>query len=638
MGRRPEECPRVTRSTRRPGLRERLSYRFDRFMERGTIALIAGLFGISLLIIAGIVLVLHLVGGTDGRDVPTLLWMSMLRTLDPGTMGADEGSIGFVFGMLAVTFGGIFVISTLIGILNTGLQDRLAELRKGRSRVLERDHVVILGWSQQIFAVISELLAGGSDRSRISIVVLADRDRVEMEAEIRDRVRVPRRARVVCRSGNGSVLADLQIANPDESRAIVVLQKEGDDPDVEVLKTILALTGRPDRRAEPYRIVAEVRDASSAGIARLIAGDEVHLLLADELIARIIAQTSRQSGLSAVYLELLDFAGHEFHVASMPELVGRTFGDAVATVAGAIPVGIVRERVARLAPPAGEGIRSGDRLVVLAEDRGSARVAGPAAVDALAIRPPEDCAVEPERILILGWNRRAPAIIRELDQYVAPGSEVLAVSPLDRVLGAGSIEDLRNLAAIGRVDSTTNRAALDALDVASYPHVIVLCESDDRDPDMADARTLLTLLHLRDIETRGGREFTIVSEMLDEGDRELAEVSQADDFIVSSRLLSLLLAQIAETPDLADVFRDLFDADGAEVYLRDVAEYVAPGGPVSFATLQAAAQARNEVALGYRIAARAKEAGAQYGVVLNPARDASVAFVPGDRVVVLAER
>jgi hypothetical protein len=265
-------------------------------------------------------------------------------------------------------------------------------------------------------------------------------------------------------------------------------------------------------------------------------------------------------------------------------------------------------------------------------------VAGPAEVDPGAIRAPEDCPVEPERILILGWNRRAPAIIRELDQYVAPGSEVLAVSPLDRVLQAASIEGLRNLAAVGRVDSTTNRAALDALDVASFPHVIVLCESDDRDPDMADARTLLTLLHLRDIETRGGREFTIVSEMLDEADRELAEVSQADDFIVSSRLLSLLLAQIAETPDLADVFRDLFDADGAEIYLRDVGEYLVPGGPVAFATLQAAAAARDEVALGYRIAARAKDAAAQYGVVLNPPRDERVAFVAGDRVVVLAER
>jgi K+/H+ antiporter YhaU regulatory subunit KhtT len=468
--------------------------------------------------------------------------------------------------------------------------------------------------------------------------VLADRDRVEMEAAIRDRVRIPRRARVVCRTGKGSSLADLHIANPDESRAIVVLQNEGEDPDVEVLKTIHALTGRQDRRAASYRIVAEVRDQASASIARLVAGHEVHLLLADELIARIIAQTSRQSGLSVVYLELLDFAGHEFHVGAFPELAGRTFGDAVAAMTGAIPVGIVRDGAARLAPRAAELIRADDRLVVLSEDHGSARVTEPATVDRSRVRVPEDCPQEPERILILGWNHLAPAIIRELDHYVAPGSEVVAVSPLEKVEAVGSLEGLRNLSASARIESTTRRPALDALDVPSFPHVIVLCESDDREPDMADARTLLTLLHLRDIETSSGREFTIVSEMLDEGDRELAEVSQADDFIVSSRLLSLLLAQIAETPELAGVFGDLFDADGAEVYLRDVAEYVAVGVPVGFATVQASAQDRDEVALGYRLAARAKDPRAAYGVVLNPARDAVVTFGPGDRVVVLAER
>jgi voltage-gated potassium channel Kch len=630
----------LTRTVRKPGFRERLSYRFDRFMERGTVALIAGLGVVAVLIILVVVLFVMLISGSpDPSDTPlTIAWAALMRTLDAGTMGGDSGDPLFLLAMLAVTLGGIFVISTLIGILNTGLEGKLADLRKGRSRVLETDHVVILGWSQQIFAVISELLVGGAGRSRNSIVVLADRDRVEMESAIRDRITIPRRARVVCRTGKGSSLGDLPIANPDESRAIVVLQTEGDDPDVEVLKTILALTGRQDRREEPYRIVAEVRDEASAGIARLIGGHEVHLLLADELVARIIAQTSRQSGLSAVYLELLDFAGNEFHVNAIPELVGRSFGDAVKLVDGAIPCGIVRGGEARLNPLPTLVITAEDRLVLLAEDHGSERLAdAPAPVDTSALRTPAVTAPEPERILVLGWNRRGSAIIRELDKYVAPGSVIVAVSPLDRVREAGAIDGLANLTATARLESTTNRASLDALDVPSYPHVIVLCESDDRDPDMADARTLLTLLHLRDIESKSDREFTIVSEMLDESDRELAEVSEADDFIVSSRVLSLLLAQIAETPDLADVFRDLFDADGAEVYLRDVADYVAVGMPVSFATLQAAAQARDEVALGYRIAAKAKDAKAQYGVLLNPAREAQLTFAPGDRVVVLAE-
>jgi voltage-gated potassium channel Kch len=277
---------------------------------------------------------------------------------------------------------------------------------------------------------------------------------------------------------------------------------------------------------------------------------------------------------------------------------------------------------------------------VLAEDHGSAQVAStPAPIDrdALVRSLPHEAARE--RTLILGWNRRGPTVVRELDEYVAPGSEVVAVSTQSRVEHeVAGVGGLRGIRAEGRVGDTTSRHVLDNLDIGSFDHVIVLCESDDRDPEVADARTLVTLLHLRDIGAKMGRTFSIVSEMLDVRNRELAEVARADDFIVSARVLSLLLAQIAETPDLADVFRDLFDADGAEIYLREVHEYVALDREIAFATLQAAAQARDEVALGYRVAARASDAAAAYGVVLNPARDAPVSFARGDRVVVLAER
>ena len=80
-----------------------------------------------------------------------------MRTLDSGTMGGDAGW-GFRLVMLLVTLGGIFVVSALIGVLSTGLEGKLDELRKGRSRVLEKDHTIILNWSPSIFDIISELV------------------------------------------------------------------------------------------------------------------------------------------------------------------------------------------------------------------------------------------------------------------------------------------------------------------------------------------------------------------------------------------------------------------------------------------------------------------------------------------------
>jgi ion channel POLLUX/CASTOR len=633
----------VTHTARRPGFRERASYRFDRFMERGTVALVLGLAVVSLAIILGLTLVMTLLGANvdaEGNSINFLQlgWMSLMRTLDAGTMGGDDGPWQFLLGMLAVTIGGVFVISTLIGILSSGLEGKLDDLRRGRSRVLEHDHVLILGWNQHVFAVIRELIIAGLSRPHTRIVVMADQDRTEMERAIRERVDVPKRVRIVCRSGVPSDLADLPIANPDTSRAIVVLGPDGESDDVAVLKTMLALTGRKDRRAEPYRIVAEVRRPTSVSIAKLIGGDEVHLVQEDDLLARIIAQTCRQSGLSVVYQGLLDFEGKEFHVEDLPGAAGATFGSLVSRAVEGIPAGIVRDGQAQLNPPPGEVIRPGDRIVVLSEDAGRIRLGERATVDATAIVAVAPVEGAPERTLILGWNARGPIVIRELDQYVAPGSEILVVSALPRVAHeAAEIEGMAHVRIEARVADTTSRAVLDRLDIASFAHVVVLCESDDRTTDVADGRTVVTLLHLRDIGARLGKSFSIVSEMLDVRNRELAEVAQADDFIVSAKVLSSLLAQIAETPDLADVFRDLFDADGAELYVREAGSYVALDREASFATVQAAAQARSEVAVGYRVAALSGDPSRAYGVVLCPSRDDRVRFAAGDRIVVLAE-
>jgi hypothetical protein len=182
---------------------------------------------------------------------------------------------------------------------------------------------------------------------------------------------------------------------------------------------------------------------------------------------------------------------------------------------------------------------------------------------------------------------------------------------------------------------TTDRRTLDSLKPYEYQHIVVLCYSDTLDLQRADARTLVTLLHLRDIEKRVGEKFSIVSEMLDDRNRELAEVTQTDDFIVSDKLISLMLSQISENRHLKGVFADLFDPEGSEIYVKPAADYVALGKPVSFYTVVDAARRRDHCAIGYMLAGSSQ--GQQAGVVVNPAKATMLTFAEADRVVVLAE-
>jgi hypothetical protein len=117
----------------------------------------------------------------------------------------------------------------------------------------------------------------------------------------------------------------------------------------------------------------------------------------------------------------------------------------------------------------------------------------------------------------------------------------------------------------------------------------------------------------------------------------LAEITQADDFIVSDALVSLMLAQVAENKQLNAVFADLFDPEGSEVYLKPAGDYVQLGVPVNFYTVVEAARRRNEVAIGYREKAKSNRADQQYGVTLNPSKSRLITFDAKDSIVVLAE-
>jgi hypothetical protein len=154
---------------------------------------------------------------------------------------------------------------------------------------------------------------------------------------------------------------------------------------------------------------------------------------------------------------------------------------------------------------------------------------------------------------------------------------------------------------------------------------------------MADARTMITLLHLRDIATKSGKHVPITSEILDIVNRDLASVSEADDFIVSNTLISLLLAQVAENRHLTRVFEDLFTPGGHEIYLKPASDYVTLDTKLPYHAVVEAALRRGEIALGLRHAAAARDSSSGFGVVVNPAKDRNVTLTALDRVIVLAD-
>jgi voltage-gated potassium channel Kch len=627
-------------------LGERLKYGFDKSMSGGAMALVGwlGLVTLITILFAATVLTLTRWGPDGGWSFIESLWQSLMRTTDAGTVAGDAGW-AFRGLNLFVTAMGILVFSALISVISAGLDSKIDEARKGRSRVLETDHTIILNWSASIFDIISELVIANESRKNPRIVIMANKDKVEMEDEIADKVEDLKNTQIVCRSGDPTDLFDLSIVNPQACRSIIVVSPEGvDDPDSQVIKTVLALTNDPKRREERYQIAAELRDARNAEVARIVGGDEVQLVLADDLISRIVVQSSRQAGLSAVYSELLDFDGCEIYTTELEELVGVTYGDAVMGYADSALIGLrYADGRVRMNPPMDEVIPAGARAIIIAEDDAAIKLTPlpDDAIDVSAIRKPKVVRRKAERTLIIGWNRRGPMIAYELSKYVRPGSTLVVAGDTP-----GFAEEIAamplgstNMKVEARTIDTSHSASIEGLDPVSYDSIMVLGYSDTMEAQSADTRTLITLLHLRKLSERLGTHISVVSEMIDIRNRELAEVTRADDFVVSNKLVSLMLAQASENEYLSSIFDDLLDEDGSEIYMRPVGDYVDLSAPVTFYTIAEAARQRGETAIGYRRKRESEDGDGRNmgGVVVNPSKSEALDYLPEDRVIVLSE-
>jgi ion channel POLLUX/CASTOR len=624
---------------RRIGLVARLRYRFDTAMSRGTGIVILWLAAITfgLVFVAALVLTVFGIGVNEDK-APSLLerfWQSLLRILDPGTFSGDAGW-PLRITMLLVTLLGVLIGGSLIGLIVAAVDSKVEQLRRGRSVVAERGHTLILGWSPRVFTLISEIVEANANQRRGCIVVLASAEKPIMEEAIRERVTETKSTRIVCRTGDPSSPQDLLIANADEARSIVVLAGGEDGvADAEAVKAVLAVMSSESRRASAT-VVAELNEAETARALRDASRGNVVTVRAADVIARVTAQACRQSGLSFVWRDLLDFSGDEIYFRVAPELQGHTYGEALLAFDTSSVIGRRAADGTISVNPAMETMfEPGDSVIAISADDDTVVVTGFVDEDTsdVVLSPPPPDRID--RLLVVGWSHLGPVVLHELDQFAPAGSTVDVLVDPDHV-EPGELVDLD----LGRLRVTYQSTGGDLDELGSsvraqqYDKVIVLGYRRELTPPEADARSLLSLLILQQalVASSSGQRPRIVTELLDARDVDLARATGADDFVVSDELSSLMLAQLAERPDLEDVFADLFDVEGSAIALQPATWYVT-SSQVPFRRVVAAARARGESAIGYRIE---HGPGGLPVVMLNPHKTDPVTLGGGDQVVVIA--
>lgn len=628
-----------------PSTGDRVRYQVDRFLSWSPLARFLGLFALSfVLVTVCAVLAKLVVTPEEGEtfDFFEAMWFAMTRVADAGTMGGDKGTLTRFVATLA-TLSGVGVVALLIGLVSSTVGEKIEDLRKGRSPVIDAGHTLILGFNEKIFAILRELREANSNQQHASIIILSETGKEEVEIIVRERMGEMGVTRVIVRQGSTFSVQDLRKVGAGRARAIIVLADDSsgaptdsDSGDMGAIKTLLALR-RITGALEKNHVVVELLDANRRSVVEKLGNGGVEVVAMAETLSRMMVQTSRQNGLAEVYRHLLSYEGSEFYFRGYPELDGQSFGDVQWKMRDAVVCGVRRPGAEGeaaqciLNPPDHFLLDAGDELLVIAEDDDSfALDAQHEPIVAAEFHGADPIARSPERMLICGLSPKLGDMLRELDHYVLPGSEVClmpgAETPQVEALLKSELKNLKLRLIPG--DPTMPEPLREAI---SSDFVVAMVVADtSRDSEEADARTVITVLLLRELL----RDFAepkprIISEILDPRTKDLLEQDYGADFVVSAEMTSMLLAQVSERRDLNMVFADLFDSDGNEIYLKRAACYAVTGAPTSWLAVQYVARQRGEVAIGYL---RANEL-----PVINPSQREAVVLEEVDRVIVIAE-
>ena len=577
-----------------------------------------------------IVLVIGVIASfaSDDGSVLYQIWLSLMQTLDAGNLsGVATDNIVYLLLMFLATLCGLFLTSVLIGVIATGVEDKLSNLRKGTSVVQEDGHTVIVGFDNNIYSIIQELIEANSNKKNACIVVLGEQPKEEMEDAISSHIQDTLTTRIICRSGNLHEAYAIERCSVETCKSVIVNVHD----DAETIKILLALATyikNKELSNSNLKFIVFLQDNQYVNAANIAGEGRAAIVYAKDAIARIISNTCRQHGLSQVLTELFNFTGNELYFEKIPELTGKTFKEATMSFSNAVVVGLQASGQVKLNPPMDTVIGKDDEIILIELDDGAYNYHPAKKVDESKIcNAASVSATANNYLLVLGSNEKLPIILTEYAKYVERGVHVVIV---DDDLDESRLGTYDNLNITVCTKQITRELLCELINADA--NNILLLNDDSQDPETSDSQTLLRLILLRDIADNTGLDFSITTEMRSVDNQRLAAQARVDDFVIGSNFASLIMAQISENPNMMPLIDDLLDENGSEMYMKSASKYVPIGVPVDSYILTESAARKGEIYLGYRHNDKIKT-----DVIVNPRKDETIIFGEHDQIVVIAE-
>lgn len=644
-------------------LRKIIRYRFDNLMSRGPGAMFLALFVVLCFIVfvSGITIFLVRNDAKGPQSFWDSIWWGVIHTVDQGTFTSpafENTTKTLVYRLISVvvTFSGIFIIATVIAFTNTFFQKKLSDLQQGKSNVLENDFILILGWNDKILYILQELIAAGQREKGEVIVVLSKKDKIEMDSILSGEIKNRGKTRIITRSGDASSFSDLTRVNFASSRAIIILSPSNASStteeivfsDSEVITIILAILQHPNKPEIFPQIVAEIYNDKNGEIIDTFSKSQVTVVKVKEVIAKIMAVTSRQSGLPLIYDNILSFKGSDVHFIRYEAVVGLSFGEIYNRFPVGYPLGIEKKSgEVILNPESSEIIEEEDRIVIITDDSENCDFCP----DFICHFTPVPGFPSPmtrqrlkEKILVLGFNRKLGNMVKELDKFVDSGSRITIVSNYtedQKEFFLEAVDGIKNLKVKLIPQVYADKKVLEDIEPFDFD-IIFLMSRDSGHPLVykSDADTIFTALVLNELKElhHPKTKTKMIAEILDVENKVLLQTAHVNDFIISNKIISNIISRMSLQKSFYNVFDELFREEGSEIYIKPV-EYYFDEFPLTlnFYQIMERVFKRQEIAFGYVLPSDLQDSIENSGVFINPAKDVPITLNHGDKIIVLAE-